>query len=86
MIELKPPFALTNNAVFLWLGRELFFHDEVKVIKTKTGYNDNNEPIIKVNVKHDMNPMSLEAIGWCLKLAFTYNKPIPCGIYGVLYE
>jgi len=86
MIELKPPFTLTNNAVFLWLGRELFFHDEVKVIKTKTGYNDNNEPIIKVNVKYDMNPMSLEAIGWCLKLVFTYNKPIQCGIYGVLYE
>jgi len=86
MVEVKPPFTTFNNAVFVWLGRELFFHDEAKIIKTKTGYNDNNEPIIKVNVKYDMNPMSLEAIGWCLKLVFMYNKPIRCGIYGVLYE
>jgi hypothetical protein len=86
MIEVKPPFSLTNNAVFVWLGRELFFHDEAEVIKTRTGYNDNGEPIVKVLVKYDMNPMSIEAISWCLKLAFMYNKAIPCGIYGVLYE
>jgi hypothetical protein len=86
MIEVEPPFSLTNNAVFVWLGRELFYHDEAKVVKTKTGYNDNNEPIVKVDVKYDLNPMSIEAISWCLKLAFTYNKAIPCGVYGVLYE
>jgi len=86
MIEVKPPFTLTNNAVFIWLGRELFFHDDVKIIKTRTGYNDNNEPVVKVLVKYNMNPMSLEAISWCLKLAFTYNKPIQCGVYGVLFE
>ena len=86
MIEVKPPFSLTNNAVFVWLGRELFFHDQAEVIKTRTGYNDNGEPIVKVNVKYDMNPMSLEAISWCLKLVFMYNKPIQCGVYGVLYE
>jgi len=85
MIEVKPPFSLTNNAVFIWLGRELFFHDEAEIIKTRTGYNDNGEPIVKVLVKYDMNPMSLEAISWCLKLAFMYNKPIKCGVYGVLY-
>ena len=86
MIEVKPPFQLLNNAVFVWLGKELFFHNEVEIIKTKTGYNDNNEPLVKVLVKYNMNPMSLEAISWCVKLTFTYNKPIPCGIYGVLYE
>jgi len=86
MIEVKPPFTLFNNAVFVWLGKELFFHDEAEIIKTKTGYNDNNEPVVKVLVKYTMNPMSLESVSWCLKLAFTYNKPIPCGVYGVLYE
>jgi len=86
MIEVKPPFLLTNNAVFVWLGRELFFRDETEVVKTRTGYNDNGEPVVKVLVKYDMNPMSLEAISWCLKLAFMYNKAIPCGVYGVLYE
>lgn len=86
MIEVKSPFSLTNNAVFVWLGRELFFHDQAQVVKTKTGFNDNDEPIVKVNVKYDMNPMSLEAISWCLKLAFMYNKPVNCGVYGVLYE
>ena len=86
MIEVKPPFLLTNNAVFVWLGKDLFFHDETEIIKTKTGYNDNSEPVVKVLVKYDMNPMSLEAISWCLKLAFMYNKAIPCGVYGVLYE
>jgi len=85
MIEVKPPFSLTNNAVFIWLGRELFFHDEAEIIKTRTGYNDNGEPVVRVNVKYNMNPMSLEAISWCLKLAFMYNKPIKCGVYGVLY-
>jgi len=85
MIEVKPPFLLTNNAVFVWLGRELFFHDEAEIIKTKTGYNDNSEPVVKVNVKYDMNPMSLESIAWCLRLAFMYNKAIPCGVYGVLF-
>jgi hypothetical protein len=39
-----------------------------------------------VDVKHDMNPMSIEAIGWCLKLAFMYNRTIQCGIYGVLFQ
>ena len=86
MIEVKPPFSLFNNAIFVWLGRELFFRDEAEIVKTKTGYNDNSEPVVKVLVKYDMNPMSLEAISWCLKLAFIYNKPIPCGVYGVLYE
>jgi len=85
-IETKPPFSLTNNAVFIWLGKELFFHDEAQVVKTKTGYNDNGEPVVKVDVKHDMNPMSIEAIGWCLKLAFMYNRTIQCGIYGVLFQ
>ncbi|AOS58390.1 lipothrixviral structural protein [Sulfolobus islandicus filamentous virus 2] len=85
MIEVKPPFSLYNNAVFIWLGQQLFYYDEAEVIKTKTGYNDNSEPIIKVYVKYNMNPMSLEAIGWCLKLAFSYNKPIQCGVYGVLF-
>jgi len=86
MIEVKPPFSLTNNAVFVWLGRELFYHDEAQVIKTRTGYNDNGEPAVKVLVKYNMNPMSLEAISWCLKLAFMYNKPVNCGVYGVLFE
>jgi hypothetical protein len=86
MIEVKPPFSLTNNAVFVWLGRELFYHDEAQVVKTRTGYNDNGEPVVKILVKYDMNPMSLEAISWCLKLAFMYNKPVNCGVYGVLYE
>lgn len=86
MIEIKPPFSMTNNAVFVWLGRELFYHDQVEIVKTRTGYNDNGEPAVKVNIKYDMNPMSLEAISWCLKLAFMYNKAIPCGVYGVLYE
>ncbi len=55
-------------------------------MKTRTGYNDNGEPVVKVLVKYDMNPMSLEAISWCLKLAFMYNKPVSCGVYGVLFE
>jgi len=86
MIEVKPPFSLANNAVYVWLGKELFLHDEARVVKTETGYNDNGEPVVKVLIKYDMNPMSLEAISWCLKLAFMYNKPIQCGVYGVLYE
>jgi len=86
MIEVKPPFPLTNNAVFVWLGRELFLQDEAQVVKTMTGYNDNGEPVVKVLVKYDMNPMSTEAISWCLKLSFMYNKKIQCGVYGVLYE
>jgi len=86
MIEVKPPFSLMNNAVYVWLGSELFNHDETEVIKTKTGYNDNGEPVVKVDVKYDLNPMSIEAIAWCLRLAFMYNKAIPCGVYGVLYE
>jgi hypothetical protein len=86
MIEVKPPFSLSNNAVYIWLGKELFFHDEAQVVKTRTGFNDNGEPIVKVLVKYNMNPMSLESISWCLKLAFTYNRAIPCGVYGVLFE
>jgi len=39
-----------------------------------------------VNVKYDLNPMSIESIGWCLKLAFMHNRAIKCGIYGVLFE
>ncbi|ACB37270.1 virion structural protein [Betalipothrixvirus uzonense] len=85
-IYLNPPFSLYNNAVYIWVGRELFYHEEANVVKTRTGYNDNSEPLIRVNIKWDMNPMSIEAIGWCLSLAFRYNKPVNCGVYGVLFE
>lgn len=85
MITLKPPFSLYNNAVYVFLGQQLFYHDELEIVKTKTGYNDESEPVLKVYIKYNMNPMSLEAIAWCVKLAFTYNKPIRCGVYGVLF-
>lgn len=82
-IELKPPFSIYNNAVYIWLGQQLKINSHVTVTKTSTGYNDNGKPIRTVDAIDDLNPMTIEAISHCAKLVFMYNKNIECDVYGV---
>jgi len=82
-ITLRPPFSIYNNAVYIWLGKELKIKSHVTITKTSTGYNDSGKPIIVFDAIDDLNPMSIEAISHCAKLVFMYNKKIECGVYGV---
>lgn len=84
VIYVQPPLSLFNNAVYVYLGRELRLNNQVIIKKTTTGYNDGGKELITFEAFDDLNPMSIEPKAWCAHLVFTYNKKVDCGVYGVI--